>query len=307
MAIFYFDEKDGFVTVNGALAEQGFRTDKAFSLGFFREGCEPLFAKITPPVRDSAGGVGVCDLGGGIYVLSFDPEPARCAEPQIICQTVCRTESVSHLVTSCRRGGYYLIVETNAEIQEFPCPCALTDVNVVAARVSGGQLIKITAKAEKRRFAAVLFYGDDYVPLFSGVYDELGFDGSEIVCVENMGGCNRCRRTLRLGYSDGKFAEKELSFVYGRDHVYTDELIPYVFVEKLIFKDYEGAENLLRRGLCVKAVLDITGDFDCVADFDFLPYRPYVVGVYKKSACCKARYFRFDVRDGVVCDVYPAL
>lgn len=305
MAIFYFDAKDGFVTVNGALAEQGFRADKAFVLGYFREDCEPLFAKMTPSPEASPRGTQLCDLGGGIRLLSFVPLPVPCAEPQIICQTLCRTESASHLVTSCKRGGYHLVVETSTEIQEFPCPCALTDISVVAARVSHGHLLRITAKAEKRKFAAVTFYDDDYVPLFSGIYDDLRFDGADILCTEKKGGCNCCERTLRLSYADGKFSEKELSFVYRHDHLYVDELVPYVFLEKLTYKDFDGAENMLRRGLDVKTVLELTGDFDRIADFDFLPYRPFVVGVYLSSAFCKVRYFRFEVRDGVICDVYP--
>lgn len=64
---------------------------------------------------------------------------------------------------------------------------------------------------------------------------------------------------------------------------------------------------MLRRGLRAKSVLGTMGDFDSVADFEFLPYRPFVVGVYEKTAFCKVRYFRFDVRDGVICDVYPVL
>lgn len=307
MSVFYFDAKDGFVTVNGALAEKCYCTDRAFALACFRDGFEPVFAKICVPPASAPLGTRICDLGGGIYLLSSDPLPAPCTEPQIICQTVCRTENVSHLVTSCKRGGYYLIAETDCEIHEFPCPCALTDVKVVSARVAGGQLIKITAKAEKRKFAAVLFYGDDYVPLFSGVYDDLYFEGADIVCIEKKGGCNCCERTLRLCYSDGRFSEKELSFSYAHDHLYVDELVPYVFLEKLIFEDIEGAENMLRRGLSAKSVLGTMGDFDSVADFEFLPYRPFVVGVYEKTAFCKVRYFRFYVRDGVICDVYPVL
>ncbi len=307
MSVFYFDAQDGFVTVNGALAENCFVTEKAFAVGYFKDGCEPVFARIPSRPQTGIRDIEICDLGNANYLLSFSPSSVSCIETQTLCQTVCRTESATHLVTSCRRGGFYLVVETDSEIHEFPCPCALTDLKVVAARVGDGQLLRITAKALQRKFAAVLFYGDDYVPLFSGVYDDLYFDGSEVVCTEKKGGCNGCERTLRLGYSDGGFSEKELSFSYAHDHLYVDELVPYAFLEKLMFRDLDGAENALRRGLSAKAVLGITGDFDRIADFDFLPYRPFVIGLYKKSSFCKVGYFRFEVRDGVICDVYPTV
>lgn len=306
MAIFYFETDGGFVTVNGALAEQGFRADKDFALAYFREGRAPVFAKMASHPRKKTDGVKVCDLGGDAYLLSFRTRALRLDEPEVICQTVCRADNVSHLITSCRRGDFFLIAETSAEIQEFSCPCALNDIKAVAVHVSGGQILRITAKAERRKFAAVVFYGYDYLPLFSGVYDNVYFDGADVVYVERLGGCNDCVRTTRLCYSDGRFEKKQLSFTYGHDHLYPDELLPYLLVEKLKFGDLQGAEELLRRGLDAKAVLGTLGEFDEAADFPFLPYRPFVVGVYKSSDLCKVRYFAFDVRDGVICDVYPA-
>ena len=76
-----------------------------------------------------------------------------------------------------------------------------------------------------------------------------------------------------------------------------------MFLEKLLFGDERGAEELLRRTLSVSAARVMLGDFDRIADFDFIPYRPFVAGVYSLSSFCRVRYFRFCVTDGIITDI----
>lgn len=305
MAKFYFDVKNGFATADGALVKDFFDTDNDFALGYFSPDREPLFAKI--PVRLSScplKGINVCDLGESRYYLSFSPLCRR-EEAEIIFQTQCHAENISHLVTFCYRGEYALVIETPNEIYEIACPSALSEIQVKAVNLKNGQIIRITANAARRKFIAILLYRDDYLPLFQTFCDGVSFDGADILIKENLGGCNSCVRTRRLIYKNGNFADGELSFIYKRCHDYPDELLPYVFAEKIIFGDNNGAAELLRHSLSVSAVKETTGDFDAVADFEFLPYRPYVIGLYKRSAYAKVQYFRFSVHDGIISDISP--
>lgn len=306
MSKFYFDLKSGFVTADGALTGSGFEKDNAFALGYFCDGSEPLFAAIGKhPENAVSEKLGVCDMGERRYFLSFNPSPANYGEAEILFQTTCIAGNVSHLITCCRRGGIILVAETSEEIFEIPCPCALSDIKVSAVTLKKGHILRITACAGEKKLLAMLYYSGDYLPLITTFCDSFTFDGSDIICTEYLGGCNCCSRTRRLEYSKGAFCERELSFVYKRNHDYPDELIPYVFLEKLLFRDNAGAEDYLRRGLTVSAVKDILGDFDCIADFEFLPYRRFVAGVYKRAPYCKVRYFNFCVTDGLISDISP--
>lgn len=303
MAEYHFCDDGGFVTVNGALSNSGFCIAGEFALGSFHDGCEPLFVKIpkriTGPVSPF---VNVCDAGQGRYVLSFSPR-LRNDGTVVVTQKEVHAGNVSHLVTVCKKGGYLLVVETADEIYELPLPVALSDLGVSAVAAGKGQLLKISAKAEDKDFIALLYYAGDYSLLFDSIADRLSFDGSVVVCTENLGGCNGCVRTRRLRFEKGAFRETEVGFVYKHCHDYPDELLPYVFFEKLAFKDDEGAQELLRRSLTVKAVKEIVGDFDGVCDFSFLPYTPFVAGVYSRAAYSRVRYYRFSVSDGLITDI----
>ncbi len=303
MAEYYFCDDGGFVTVNGALSSSGFCIAGDFVLGCFYDGFDPVFAKIPKKItRPISHFIDVCDVGQGKFFLSFSPRPTNDGSV-VIAQKELRAGNVSHLVTLCRKSGYLLVVETADEIYELPVQTELCDLNVSAVAAGKGQMLKISAKANDKRFLALFYYCGDYVRLFDSTADDLRFDGASVVCTDNLGGCNGCVRTRRLRFEKGAFRETETGFVYRHDHDYPDELVPFVFLEKLIFGDDAGAQELLRRSLPVKSVREILGDFDSVADFSFLHYTPYVAGVYKRAAYCKAKYYRFSISDGLITDV----
>lgn len=305
MAKYFFDDNDAYVTADGALIKSGYEKNGDFAVGYFCKGCEPLFAKI---IRDGRAfpqsGITIVDAGYSCRRILFSPAPVKEETAEVLFQTVCRAGNVSHLVTVCRKSGYRLIVETKDEIYEIPCPVALSDLKVSAAAMKRGHLIKIVAKAGKKKLIALIYYFGDYAPLLVKFCDDFRTDGDCVEITERLGGCNDCVRTERLEVNNGAFVCRGLSFVYRRDHPYPDELIPYVFLEKLLFGDESGAEELLRRTLSVSAVRATLGKFDKIADFDFIPYRPFVAGVYSLSPFCRVRYFRFCVTDGVITDIY---
>lgn len=306
MAEFYFDDNGGFVTANGALTSSGFCSDKAFAIGYFKNGCLPIFAKIPPVITGGlTDKIHVLDLGRARYRLSFLPSPASLPSSEIIFQTNCKAGNVTHLVTHCCRGDYFLVIETEEEIHEFSCPCALSDIKVFAVTLSKGHLIRITARAENKKFIALVCYNGDYYPLYQTVCDDFFFDGPELVCTRTLGGCNTCVLTERLSYKDGKFVPSDKSFLYRHSHPYPDELIAYGFLERLIFGDSGGAEEYLARGFSLRAAKEILGDFDSVADYDEVYYRPFVAGIFKKAPYCKAEYFVFDVKDGLISSIRP--
>ena len=84
MSVFYFDAQDGFVTVNGALAENCFVTEKAFAVGYFKDGCEPVFARIPSRPQTGIRDIEICDLGNANYLLSFSPSSVSCIETQTL-------------------------------------------------------------------------------------------------------------------------------------------------------------------------------------------------------------------------------
>lgn len=303
MAEFYFDCKEGYVTVNGVLANSGFCADGDFALGYFCENFRPLFAKIPCRITKQVSRFfSVSDLGRNVYYLTFSPLPYE-EKPLILYQTSCSVGSTKHLVTLCSNGKVKLVIETQEEIHEIECPCALSDIKVSAIAMKQGHLLRITADADGKKLLALILYADDYLPLFQTVCDSFSFDGSEAVCVYRLGGCNGCVKTLRYRYKNGKFQESDRSFLYRHDHCYLDELKPYEFTEKLLFGDENAAQEMLRRSFSVASAKEILGDFDAVADFDFLPYRPYTLTIMKRAPYCKARSYVFDVRGGIICDI----
>ena len=305
MAKYYFDAKNAYVTADGALVKSGFEKEGAFALGMFSEGHEPLFAKIDENGRPSPlGRLQICDAGFSSRYLVFSPVPERSGEAEVLFQTVCRVGNLSHLITVCQKGGFRLVIETRDEIYEIPCPSALSDVKVCAAPTRNGHMIKITANAQKKKLLAMIYYAGDYVPLLISFCDGFRTNDDCVEITNRLGGCNDCVRTQRLTVKNGTFTEDSLSFIYKRDHLYPDELIPYVFLEKLLFRDIGGAEELLRRTLSVSAVREILGDFDSIADFEFVPYRPFIAGVYTLSSFCRVRYFSFSVTDGLITDIF---
>lgn len=306
MSEFYFEIGNGFITVDGALAKSGFNKDKDFCLGCHCDGFRPTFVAVSATPRKAISPLlSICDTGGGRYFLTFSPERETETEAVILFQTVCTAGGVTHLITHCRKGGYSLVMETAEEIHEISCPCALSDIKVSAAVVKGGHILKLSANAGDKKLLALLYYGGDYVPMFTQFCDDCSFDGADVVYTQYLGGCNRCYRTKKLTLKNGTFCESETSFVYKRNHDYPDELIPYVFLERLLFQDYGGAEELLRRGMSISAARDILKDFDAVADFSFIPYRPYVAGVYKRAPLCTVSYYSFKVADGLISEIIP--
>lgn len=305
MAKYFFDDNGAYVTADGALIKSGCEKQGDFAVGYFREGCEPLFAKICGDGRPFPSDcLTVTDAGFSFRHILFSPTPQSKEETEVLFQMSCRAGNVSHLVTVCRKCGFRLILETRDEIYEIPCPSALSDLKVYAATMKNGHLIKISAKAEKKKLLALIYYHGDYAPLLTTFCDDFRTDGDCVEITQRLGGCNDCVRTERLEIKNGAFVRGGLSFVYRRDHEYPDEIIPYVFLEKLLFEDERGAEDLLRRTLSVSAARGILGEFDRIADFDFIPYRPFVAGVYSLSPFCRVRYFRFSVTDGVITDIY---
>ncbi len=291
--------------MNGAPATQGFSTEKDFALGFFSEDCEPLFAKIPSEISESpANGINVCDLGYGRYFLSFSPAE-KGGETHIFSQTRCKAGNTTHLITMCKRKEFLLVTETPGEIYEIVCPCPLSGIKVKAVGVKNGYLLRITATAQKKKLIAYVYYEDDYLPVLEKFCDDFSFDGPDVLIKEDLGGCNRCTRTQRYAFRNGAFVKTERSFVYKRCHEYPDELLPYLLIEKLLFGDDAGAEELLGRNLSVPAVREILGEYDSVADFGFLPYRPFIAGVYKNSGYCRVRYFSFGVKDGLITGIFP--
>ena len=304
MAKYFFDDNGAYVTADGALIKSGCEKQGDFAVGYFHEGCEPLFAKMSGDGRPfPAEGLTVIDAGFSCRYILFSPTPRSEEEAEVLFQTSCRAGDVSHLVTVCRKRGFRLVLETRDEIYEIPCPSALSDLQVSAATMKNGHLIKISAKTEKKKLLALICYRGDYAPLLTTFCDDFRTDGEGVEITERLGGCNDCVRTERLTIKNGAFARDGLSFVYKRDHSYPDEIIPFVFLEKLLFGDERGAEELLRRTLSVSAARVMLGDFDRIADFDFIPYRPFVAGVYSLSSFCRVRYFRFCVTDGIITDI----
>lgn len=304
MADFYFDCNEGYVTVNGTLANSGFCADGDFALGYFRDGYRPLFVKIPHRITQPVSALmHITDLGKNVYFLNFSPCPETEEEAKIISQTSCSVAGVKHLVTLCKKGGFRLITETAEEIYETACPCALSNISVSATPLKQGHILKITADADGKKMLILLLYNGDYRQLFLTFCDSYCFEESDIVCVYRRGGCNGCVKTLRYRYKKGKFQEYDRSFLYRHDHCYPDELKPYEFAEKLLFGDENGAQEMLRRSFSVASAKEILGDFDAVADFDFLPYRPYTLTIMKRAPYCKARSYVFDVRDGIICDI----
>lgn len=305
MAKYYFDVKNAYVTADGALVKSGFEKEGSFAIGVFSEGHEPLFAKIDENGRPCPlGRLKVCDAGFSSRYLVFSLTAEKSEEAEVLFQTVCRVGNFSHLITVCRKCGFRLVIETKDEIYEIPCPFELSDVKVCAAPTKKGHILKITARARHKKLLALIYYAQDYVPLLVSFCDGFRTDDDCVEITNRLGGCNDCVRTERLTVKNGAFTEESLSFIYKRDHLYPDELIPYVFLEKLLFRDISGAEELLRRTLSVSAVREIIGDFDSIADFDFIPYRPFIAGVYTLSSFSRVKYFGFTVSDGLITDIF---
>ena len=306
MTTFHFDDNSVFVTADGALVQSGFRMDKAFVLGAFRDGCEPVFVRIPEVVRGPVSPfVSVCDAGGAQLYLSFGSFRPTNTDESVLFQTTCHAGNTEHLVTVCKRGGYFVVIETKDEIFEFPCPYAPEKPTVSAAETKGGHVLKITAKTGEKKLLALLYYSGDYSPLLQLFCDDFSFRGSDLFVTDRLGGCNRCVRERRLTLGQGKYHTAETRFSYLRPHEYPDAIKPFAFLQRLSSGDDDGALELTKLGFSVPAAKETIGSFDCVADFPSLGAHPFVAGVYDKAPYSKVRYFRFSTENDLICGITP--
>lgn len=304
MTQFFFDIKDGFITIDGNLAPNIYLAKKPFFLAYYKKNCLPVYAKVPLCPKESIDeSIFITQLKEDYFVLSFFPRPLLC-EKQVVFQTFCQGND-AHMLTVYFDGEYKAVVETQSEYVEFSFPCRPDDIKIKSEPLKNGCLIQINAKVDGQKLLAIYYYGCDYIPLLYLVCDDFCYDDDCILAQDFLGGMKQCYCTRRLNFCNGRFVAKEVSYSYRKQIDFIDELKPYLLFEYYLAGDNASCSDLLSPSLPLSSLNMLFQGLDCIADFENSPYYPMQPALFSKQNFSKAKYFKFVVKNGYICDIIP--
>ena len=298
MARLYFDKPKGIILIDGVKCDSKFaRTSGAFCLQYFPfdNALNSIFYACDGRILNTTE---VCFIKHGKdYIVKFCPikKPIREDEETYLQIISSPTEGKSHCLSCVCSQRHKIVVETESEIFYINIPAKATSCDFKCANLHEGQLLTIFAKLENgKTFVCALHYLDDYTPLLSLSCDE-------VYCEEDgLRICDRLDDTMartcvrKISFVEDGFTEISRHFEYACDHIYNDELIPYVFLESLNCRDEECIQNLVSYSMKDIDFRTYFGDF--IEICDCLDYSPYVVTlVYSGEEGFYTRTYKFCV------------
>ncbi|MDE6758044.1 MAG: hypothetical protein K2J89_02040 [Clostridia bacterium] len=306
MARLFFDKPKGIILINGIkCASDHAKVDKNFCMEYFPfdNDYRPVSYACENKIRSSRE---ICFVKHGKdYIVKFCPvkKPVCEDEETYIQHIVDCPDRQSHCLSCRRKEGDKIVVETENEIHFINIPTRVASCNFKSAAIKDGQLLTIFAGLENgKTYVCVLHYLDDYTPLLSLCCDEVSCEEDGLIVCDYLDDTMARKCVRKLCFCQDGFAEISRHFEYACNHVYKDELIPYVFLESLNCRDEDCMRNCLSYSM---------KDFDHKAFFgefieicDCLQYEPFVVTlIYSGEDGFYTRTYKFCVNNGKITKV----
>lgn len=242
---------------------------------------------------------------GKDYIVKFCPvkKPIGVDEQTYIQHFVDCPNSRSHCISCKCKEGHKIVVETENEIYYIDVPTKVINCDFKIASISEGQLLAIFAELDSgKTYVGILHYLDDYTPLLSLICDEIYCEEDGLIVYDRLDDTMARKCVRKICFCQDGFVEISRHFEYACNHVYVDELIPYVFLESLNCRDDDCAQRCVAysmKGFDFKAFF---GDF--IEICDCLEYTPFVVTlVYSGEGGFFTRTYKFTVTGGKITKV----
>lgn len=172
---------------------------------------------------------------GTVTLLPKFPNKAAIGEPTVLSQE----ELGTHLVTVYLTDAIYVMVENATSFIKLPLPSKPVSVRAMAS--DGQELIVVKCEG----YTAIIEYTDDYRVVFSKYADIIEFTEDGIIAQKNYNDMLGRIGREHYRYEYNEYICDSAEYSYTHPHRYIAELIPCLFVESLIAKDYDYARKLL--------------------------------------------------------------
>ncbi|MDE7215939.1 MAG: hypothetical protein K2O08_03935 [Clostridia bacterium] len=306
MARLFFDKPKGIILTNGVKCDSNsIEVGKNFCLQYIP--FDPSLREISFACENKIiSNKDFCFIKHGKdYIVKFCPDKKPiCDEEETYIQHFAHCNNYPSHCLSCKcKEGHRIVVETENEIHFISAPCRVENCSFKTAPLEKGQLLTVFARLDNgKTYVCALHYLDDYTPLLSLYCDEVYCEEDGLTVCDYMDDTMARKCVRKISFCSDGFAEISRHFEYGCNHCYTDELIPYVFLESLNCGDDECARGCVSYNLKDFDFHTFFGEF--IEICDCLEYKPYVVTlVYSSENVFYTRSYKFGVSGGKIVKV----
>ena len=220
-----------------------------------------------------------------------------------VSQLCYKQKGLSHTLTLFFDGFYYAQFEndsilTNKKIYDFAENVTLSTVNL-----NGETIASVKGRANGKKYCLLAaFNGEDYVfeEIFADIIEE---NEGRLSISDSLGdmACRLCRRGIE--YDGTKFITTEKKFTPQKPFGGAEKLLPYYFLEAVLYKDFPEAIKYLSetnyKDVTAQQLKNFFGDFTEVTQNRYegsLAKYPAVIRRQTDSFC--GIILRFVIKDG---------
>jgi hypothetical protein len=223
-----------------------------------------------------------------------------------VSQLCYKQKGLSHTLTLFFDGFYYAQFEndsilTNKKIYDFAENVTLSTVNL-----NGETIASVKGRANGKKYCLLAaFNGEDYVfeEIFADIIEE---NEGRLSISDSLGdmACRLCRRGIE--YDGTKFITTEKKFTPQKPFGGAEKLLPYYFLEAVLYKDFPEAIKYLSetnyKDVTAQQLKNFFGDFTEVTQNRYegsLAKYPAVIRRQTDSFFV-ASYYDFVIKDGLI-------
>ena len=306
MARLFFDKPKGIILIDGVRCNgDRAKVGEKFCLQYipFDSSFRPITYACDNKVHSTRE---LCFIKHGKdYIVKFCPakKPICEDEETYIQHFVDCHDRRSHCLSCKCKEGHKIVIETENEIYFANVPTRIVSCDFKIAPISEGQLLTVFAQLDNgKTYVCILHYLDDYSPLLSLICDEIYCDEDGLIVCDNLDDTMARKCVRKICFCQEGFVEISRHFEYACNHIYVDELVPYVFLESLNCHDDDCLRGCVAYSMKDFDFKSFFGDF--IEICDCMEYVPFVVTlVYSGEDGFYTRTYKFCVSGGKITKV----
>lgn len=263
----------------------------------------PQSAKIDTKLPEFFGSIYVTKWSDQFYEINFrDFEVKEYKSPKAVMQQEIVDRGIEHTATLFEDTSQRLLIENSYSNMIFDLPCKIESPKINLVPLSFGALLSLTGAVDDKKYLLVIIAHNKYELLWQGTADDFVFsDNNFVVITKQNDMVGRVKReTFSYDYHTNSLKSKNIAFAYENDRDYNKSLVPYLFMEAMLIKDFDKANTYLTEDLKAEEIDAYVGEFVSVECPPKSMDVSTLVIMKKEKKYLIAKKIKFDVKEGKI-------